>query len=162
MYTYEHIYVLALSHGASWPFGFKAGQQINLVVDLVNWLLSRSGCRSGCNIYCTAIYNPRKRRIFGTWLLVHNGMCPTFQEKKTDGVVKNLWSQPYQRHSGTLLCIPFIDHLSRDTSGFICGLYGTSLVPVGIHGQRKERLVSAICTCVKLTIFVAPLFCIVT
>ena len=33
-----------------------------------------------------------------------------------------------------------------------------SLVP-GIHGRENERLVSAICACVKLTIFNAPLFC---
>ena len=35
------------------------------------------------------------------------------------------------------------------------------LVP-GIHGWRKEHLVSAVCTCVKLTSFIAPLFCIMT
>ena len=34
-----------------------------------------------------------------------------------------------------------------------------SLVP-DIHGRRKECLVSAVCACVKLTSFVAPLFCI--
>ena len=36
---------------------------------------------------------------------------------------------------------------------------GVSLV-TGIHGRKTERLVSAVCTCVKLTIFLAPLFCI--
>ena len=41
-------------------------------------------------------------------------------------------------------------------SGFIL-----SLVP-GVHERRKERLVSAVCACVKLTIFIAPLFCIMT
>ena len=32
-----------------------------------------------------------------------------------------------------------------------------SLVP-GVHGRRKEHLVSAVCACIKLTIFIAPLF----
>ena len=36
-----------------------------------------------------------------------------------------------------------------------------SLVP-GIHRWRKECLVSAVCACVKLTIFIAPFFCTVT
>ena len=27
----------------------------------------------------------------------------------------------------------------------------------GVHGWQKERLVSAICSCVKLTSFIAPL-----
>ena len=43
--------VLALSHGASLPLGFEAGQQINLVINRVNRLRSRSGCESGRNIY---------------------------------------------------------------------------------------------------------------
>ena len=44
---------------------------------------------------------------------------PTFQEKKTEGVGKDLQSLAYPTR-GTLipsLHIPFIDHLSRDTSG---------------------------------------------
>ena len=36
-----------------------------------------------------------------------------------------------------------------------------SLVP-SVHGRRKEHLVSAVCACVKLTIFIAQLFCIMT
>ena len=36
-----------------------------------------------------------------------------------------------------------------------------SLVP-GVHGRRKERLVSAVCARAKLTFFIAQLFCILT
>ena len=34
--------------------------------------------------------------------------------------------------------------------------------PAGVHGRRKERLVSAVCACVKLTSFIAQLYCIMT
>ena len=50
----------------------------------------------------------------------HDGVWPTFQKKTGRDRIK-LRGQPYQSHSGTS---SFIDHLSRDTSGFICGLIG--------------------------------------
>ena len=51
------------------------------------------------------------------------GMWPTFQ-KKPEGVGKRL-VKPTVPEVMQSLHIPFIDHLSRDTSGFICGLFGT-------------------------------------
>ena len=55
----------------------------------------------------------------------HDGMWPTFQEKKTEGVGKICEANPTRGTLVRSLHIPFIEHLSIDTSGFICGLFGT-------------------------------------
>ena len=52
-------------------------------------------------------------------------------------------------------CILMVKENKKGTS------WQPSLVP-SIHWRRKERLVLAICTCVTLTIFIAPLYCIMT
>ena len=55
----------------------------------------------------------------------HDGVWPTFQEKKWKGQGKKGAANPTRGTLVSSLCIPFIDHLSRDTSGFVCGLIGT-------------------------------------
>ena len=71
-----------------------------------------------CWFQCNMQYNPRKGEdLCGITTTVHKVgymmACGLPSKEKKEGVGKSCEANP----------IPFIDYLSRDTSGFICGLF---------------------------------------
>ena len=111
----EHTYIIQPcimgSHNfkgtASSVFGIHCWLQCNMYIAVQYVYCSAIYIYIYIYIYCTAIYNHRKGRNFGAWLLVHKAghmmVCglPS-RKKKGKGRVK-LQGQPYQRHSGTFL-----------------------------------------------------------
>ena len=118
--------VLAISHSASWPLGFKAGQQINLVMNQVNQLPALK------QVYIALQYTtPGRGRIWrmttSTQSWPHSDMWLIFQEKNGRDKRKICEAKPTR---GTLVWAPCTFPLLTIWVEILVGSYVAYLAPV--------------------------------